>query len=81
MRIKLHKRIFVNFVLVIALFGVLGAAVSGFLINRATLNEAQRRVSLNLRSAWNILYSDPGQWMSFRFALPAKNPEGGDHGS
>jgi two-component system, NtrC family, sensor kinase len=57
-RIQLHKRIFLNFVLVIALFGVLGAAVSAFLINRTTLDEAQRRVSLDLRSAWNILSNE-----------------------
>lgn len=58
MRIQLHKRIFLNFVLVIALFGILGAVVSAFLISRTTLNEAQRRVSLDLRSAWNILHNE-----------------------
>jgi len=57
-RIQLHKRIFLNFVLVIALFGVLGAVVSAFLINRTTLDEAQRRVSLDLRSAWDILHNE-----------------------
>ena len=58
MRIPLRKRIFLNFVLVIALFGVLGAVLSAFLINRTTLDEAQRRVSLDLRSAWNILHNE-----------------------
>jgi len=57
-RIQLRKRIFLNFVLVIALFGVLGAAVSAFLISRTTLDEAQRRVSLDLRSAWDIIHSE-----------------------
>ncbi len=65
MRIRLHKRIFLNFVLVIALFGVLGAVVSAFLINRTTLDEAQRRVSLDLRSAWNILYNEEDRLQLF----------------
>jgi two-component system, NtrC family, sensor kinase len=58
MRIRLHKRIFLNFVLVIALFGILGAVLSAILINRTTLNEAQRRVSLDLSSAWNVLQNE-----------------------
>src|SRR5512136_2411858 len=58
MRIPLHKRIFFNFVLVIALFGILGAALSAVLINRTTLDEAQRRVSLDLRSAWDLLHNE-----------------------
>ena len=58
MRIKLHKRVFLNFVLVIALFGILGALVGARLISRTTLNEAQRRVSLDLRSAWSVLQSE-----------------------
>jgi len=57
-RIQLHKRIFLNFVLVIALFGVLGAALSAFIINRTMVNEAQRRVSLDLRSAWSVLHNE-----------------------
>ncbi len=52
---KLRTRVFANFVLVIALFGVLGAAVAAVVINRMVVNEAQRRVSLNLRSAWSVL--------------------------
>lgn len=58
MRIPLHKRIFLNFVLVLGLFGVLCAVLSAVLINRTTLDEAQRRVSLDLRSAWDVLYNE-----------------------
>jgi two-component system, NtrC family, sensor kinase len=58
MRIKLYKRIFLNFVLVIALFGALAAAVGAFLINRSMVNEAQRRVGLDLRAAWSIIQSE-----------------------
>ncbi|MBI5552736.1 MAG: cache domain-containing protein [Desulfobacterales bacterium] len=58
MRIQLYKRIFLNFVLVIALFGLLAAAVGAYLINRSTVNEAQRRVSLDLRSAWSVVQSE-----------------------
>jgi two-component system, NtrC family, sensor kinase len=58
MRIPLHKRIFLNFVLIIALFGILGAVLSAVLISRTTLDEAQRRVSLDLRSAWNVLHNE-----------------------
>jgi two-component system NtrC family sensor kinase len=64
-RIQLHKRIFLNFVLVIALFGVLGAVVSAILISRTTLDEAQRRVSLDLRSAWNILHNELDRFQLF----------------
>lgn len=58
MRVQLYKRIFLNFVLVIALFGLLAAAVGAYLINRSTVNEAQRRVSLDLRSAWSVVQSE-----------------------
>ncbi len=58
MRIQLYKRIFLNFVLVIALFGLLAAAVGAYLINRSTVNEAQRRVSLDLRSAWSVVQGE-----------------------
>ncbi len=54
-RIKLHLRVFLNFVLVIALFGLFGAALGAWLINRNILNEAQRRVSLDLESAWSVI--------------------------
>ena len=68
MRIQLYKRIFLNFVLVIALFGALAAAVGAFLINRSTVNEAQRRVSLDLRSAWSVIQ---GQLDSLELFLTA----------
>jgi two-component system NtrC family sensor kinase len=58
MRIDLRKRIFLNFVLVIAVFGILGAILGAVLLNRTTLDEAQRRVSLDLRSAWSELQSE-----------------------
>jgi two-component system NtrC family sensor kinase len=58
MRVQLYKRIFLNFVLVIALFGLLAAAVGAYLINRSTVNEAQRRVSLDLRSAWSVVQGE-----------------------
>lgn len=58
MRIQLYKRIFLNFVLVIALFGGLAAALGAVLINRNTLNEAQRRVSVDLRSAWSVIQGE-----------------------
>jgi two-component system NtrC family sensor kinase len=58
LRIELRKRIFLNFVLVIALFGVLGAILAAVLINRTILDEAQRSIRLNLRSAWNVIQSE-----------------------
>ncbi len=58
MRIPVYKRIFLNFVLVIVLFGVMGAILSASLISRNTLNEAQRRVSLDLRAAWSIIQGE-----------------------
>ena len=58
MRIELHKRIFLNFVLVIVLFGIMGSLAGAMLISRTSLSEAQRRVSLDLRSAWSVLQSE-----------------------
>jgi two-component system NtrC family sensor kinase len=58
MRIPVYKRVFLNFVLVIVLFGVMGAILSASLISRNTLNEAQRRVSLDLRAAWSIIQGE-----------------------
>ncbi len=52
---KLRTRVFANFVLVIALFGVLGAATAALIISRMVVREAQGSVSLNLRSAWSVL--------------------------
>ena len=58
MRIELRKRIFLNFILIIALFGILGALSGAALITRYTLREAQTRVSLDLRSAWSVLQGE-----------------------
>jgi len=58
MRLELRKRIFLNFILIIALFGILGALFGSALINRYTLREAQTRVSLDLRSAWSVLQGE-----------------------
>jgi signal transduction histidine kinase len=58
MRVKLHFKIFLNFVLVIAIFGLFGAVLGAWLINRNIVNEAQRRVSLAQGSAWSVLHSE-----------------------
>ncbi|MCF8095839.1 MAG: hypothetical protein K9J79_10825 [Desulfobacteraceae bacterium] len=58
MRLGIRKRIFLNFVLVIMLFGVLCGVLGAWLINRNVLAEAQRRVSLDLRSAWSVLQQE-----------------------
>ncbi len=52
---KLRTRVFANFVVVIALFGVLGAGLAAVIIGRMVVKEAQGSVSLNLRSAWSVL--------------------------
>ena len=82
MRIDLRKRIFFNFVLVIALFGVLAAVLGVVLINHNILDEAQRRVSLDLRSAWCVFQNEldtlrlfvgvlgPGRRVSSAYADP-----------
>ena len=71
MRIQLYKRIFLNFVLVIALFGILAAALGVVLINRNTLTEAQRRVRLDLRSAWSVVEAEQDSLRVFVTALGA----------
>jgi two-component system, NtrC family, sensor kinase len=58
MRIALRKRVFLNLVLVIALLGILSALLGAVLISRTTLDEAQRRVRLDLRSAWSELQAE-----------------------
>jgi two-component system NtrC family sensor kinase len=65
MRIKLNVRVFLNFVLVIVLFGLLGAVLGAWLINRNILNEAQRRVSLDLESAWSVIDGELGRLHMF----------------
>lgn len=52
---KLRTRVFLNFVLLVAMFGLLAGVVGAVVINRTVVNEAQRRVSLDLRSAWSVL--------------------------
>jgi len=54
---KLRTRVIVNFVAVIALFGVLCAALGTVIINRVVVGQAQRRVTLDLRAAWSVLES------------------------
>ena len=61
MRLELSKRIFLNFVVVIAAFSILGALLGANLINRNILSEAQRRVRLNLRSGWSVINSEINQ--------------------
>ena len=55
MRIELRTRIFLNFVLVVAIFGILSAVLGASLIGKTAEREAQRRVQLDLRSAWDVL--------------------------
>jgi hypothetical protein len=47
-RMALRRRVFFHFVMVITLFGILGTLLGVILIDRTTLNEAQRRVSIDL---------------------------------
>lgn len=71
MRMKLNLRVFLNFVLVIVLFGLLGAVLGAWLINRNILNEAQRRVSLDLESAWGVIDGELGRLHMFVSVLGA----------
>jgi two-component system NtrC family sensor kinase len=56
MRTSLRKRIYLNFVLLVVIFGVLGSLLGAFLINKTAVDEAQRSVKLNLRSAWGVIH-------------------------
>jgi hypothetical protein len=58
---KLHLRVFLDFVLVIVLFGLLGAVLGAWLINRNILNEVQCRVSLDLESVWSVIDGELGR--------------------
>ena len=58
MRLELGKRIFLIFVLVITVFCILAALLGATLINRNILNEAQRRISLDLRSGWSLIQGE-----------------------
>jgi len=57
-RLELGKRIFLIFVLVITVFCILAALLGATLINRNILNEAQRRISLDLRSGWSLIQGE-----------------------
>lgn len=52
----LRRRIYLNFVLLVVIFAVLGCLLGAFLINRTAVEEAQRSVRLNLRSAWGVIH-------------------------
>jgi len=63
--------------------------LSAVLINRTTLDEAQRRVSLDLRSAWDVLHNEmdrlqlfvsvlsTGKRVDDAYAMPDSRPTGG----
>ena len=55
MRLKLRSRILLNFGIIIIAFAVVGAAVGIVFIDRTTVQEEQRRVTFDLRSAWSVL--------------------------
>ncbi|MEW5722367.1 MAG: cache domain-containing protein [Thermodesulfobacteriota bacterium] len=55
MRISLRNRILVYFVLVILGLAVAGTVLGVFFINRTTVAEEQRRVGVDLRSAWSVI--------------------------
>ncbi|MBU2549481.1 MAG: cache domain-containing protein [Proteobacteria bacterium] len=55
MRINLRNRILLTFVLVIIVFAIIGALLGTIFINRTTVEEEQRRVGVDLRSAWSVL--------------------------
>ena len=55
MRISLRNRILLTFVLVIIGFSAIGALMGTYFINKTTIMEEQRRVSVDLRSAWSVL--------------------------
>ncbi len=57
MRIALRDRILLNFVVLIAGFAVVGALGGTYFINKNTVAEEQRRVSVDLRSAWSVINS------------------------
>jgi len=71
MRIRLRTRVLLTFVLIIVLFGILGGALSAVMIGRTTFSEAQRRVSLDLRSAWSVF---DGRLDDIRLALELLAP-------
>ena len=56
MRISLRNRIIFNLTVVIAVFGLIGAVSGSLFINHSTLAEAQRRVGVDIRSAWSVIH-------------------------
>ncbi len=52
----LRRRIYLNFVLLVVIFAVLGCLLGAYLINRTAVEEAQRSVRLNLLSAWGVIH-------------------------
>ena len=54
----LRTRTWLTFGVLIVTFAVAAAAIGAVLINRTTLNEAQRRVNLDLRAAWAVLNAE-----------------------
>lgn len=55
MRLTLRNRIFLTFVLAILAFAIVGALLGTFFINSTTVEEEQRRVGVDLRSAWSVV--------------------------
>ena len=55
MRLTLRNRILLYFVLVILAFAIVGALLGTYFINNTTVEEEQRRVGVDLRSAWSVL--------------------------
>jgi two-component system NtrC family sensor kinase len=55
MRLSLRSTIILNFVVIIVIMALFGGILGAFLINRTTVDEEQRRVSVDLKSAWSVL--------------------------
>jgi len=74
MRLRLQNRVFLTFVLVVVLFGLLCAVAGSVIIGRTVLEEAQRRVSVDLRSAWSVLDNRLGNVRLLMASLAAAEP-------
>ena len=61
MRLELSKRIFLNFVIVISAFCILGALLGAHLINRNILNEAKRCAKTAESAGMAIIAAAPVQ--------------------
>jgi len=55
MRMTLRLRIYLNFVLLVVVLSALGSVLGAYLFSRTILEEAQRTVKLNLRTAWGVI--------------------------